>query len=334
MIRLTCAQCQATLEVDDAFAGGECRCQHCGTIQTVPRPGSRPGAPGSAVGGSAGGASEPKALYQVKSRAGMSSTPSGLEELAEIVHSSGLSGSGLLERGNRPRTAAPAPAAKAADPRSALLIGAAAGAVIVLVLAIVGYVLLKNKPPLHGAAADAAITGPAFDGTALRGDKIIFVLDRGDATAGFFPALRELTVRAVASLGSDRKFQVILWDNGSPDAYPALSSGYATSAEVEKLGHWFDNVSVGRSTDVMPALKLALTQSPDTIVLATGKSVQLDDSFATEVLDARQGGHVTFDTFSLGDSPTDDPLKKIAASTGGKFTFLKSTDLNDLTQTQ
>ena len=24
------------LEIDDAFAGGVCRCQHCGTIQTVP----------------------------------------------------------------------------------------------------------------------------------------------------------------------------------------------------------------------------------------------------------------------------------------------------------
>ncbi len=36
MIRLTCTQCKSVLEMDDAFAGGVCRCQHCGTIQTVP----------------------------------------------------------------------------------------------------------------------------------------------------------------------------------------------------------------------------------------------------------------------------------------------------------
>lgn len=37
MIRLSCAQCGHMLEIDAAFAGGVCRCQSCGTIQTVPR---------------------------------------------------------------------------------------------------------------------------------------------------------------------------------------------------------------------------------------------------------------------------------------------------------
>ena len=36
MLVLKCTTCGATLELDDAFAGGVCRCIHCGTIQTVP----------------------------------------------------------------------------------------------------------------------------------------------------------------------------------------------------------------------------------------------------------------------------------------------------------
>src|ERR687895_772033 len=36
MISINCTQCQQHLEMDDAFAGGVCRCQYCGTIQTVP----------------------------------------------------------------------------------------------------------------------------------------------------------------------------------------------------------------------------------------------------------------------------------------------------------
>src|SRR6185369_17907745 len=36
MISLNCTSCKKVLEVDEAFAGGVCRCQHCGTIQTVP----------------------------------------------------------------------------------------------------------------------------------------------------------------------------------------------------------------------------------------------------------------------------------------------------------
>ncbi|HEX8523008.1 MAG TPA: hypothetical protein VF669_12190 [Tepidisphaeraceae bacterium] len=36
MISLPCSHCQTVLTIDEAFAGGVCRCQHCGTIQTVP----------------------------------------------------------------------------------------------------------------------------------------------------------------------------------------------------------------------------------------------------------------------------------------------------------
>jgi hypothetical protein len=49
MISLTCTSCKKVLEIDDAFAGGVCRCQHCGTIQTVPsslKKVIRPGSPG------------------------------------------------------------------------------------------------------------------------------------------------------------------------------------------------------------------------------------------------------------------------------------------------
>src|SRR5215204_44395 len=47
MISITCTNCQTLLSIDDAFAGGVCRCQHCGTIQTVPaQRKSRPTTPG------------------------------------------------------------------------------------------------------------------------------------------------------------------------------------------------------------------------------------------------------------------------------------------------
>ena len=36
LIELECPGCSERLELDAGFAGGVCRCQHCGTIQTVP----------------------------------------------------------------------------------------------------------------------------------------------------------------------------------------------------------------------------------------------------------------------------------------------------------
>ena len=107
MIQLTCANCKASLEVDDAFAGGVCRCQHCGTIQTVPSRGGgkgRPAAPGS---------SSAKPLYKKEGAAAAATTTgstsssrgtrkaaaagTGLDELAQVVASSGLA-RGSLKR--------------------------------------------------------------------------------------------------------------------------------------------------------------------------------------------------------------------------------------------
>jgi hypothetical protein len=55
MIRLTCTHCQEVLSVDDAFAGGVCRCRHCGTIQTVPK---------KTAGNRGPAAPPPKTLYR------------------------------------------------------------------------------------------------------------------------------------------------------------------------------------------------------------------------------------------------------------------------------
>src|SRR2546425_1260902 len=72
MISLTCTSCKKVLEIDDAFAGGVCRCRHCGTIQTVPstlKRGARPGAPVMPV--------TAKTLYQKKPGSPASSTTTG-----------------------------------------------------------------------------------------------------------------------------------------------------------------------------------------------------------------------------------------------------------------
>src|SRR5688572_5959054 len=69
VIALNCTSCKKSLDIDDAFAGGVCRCQYCGTIQTVPakvKSSPRPGTPAAAA---AAAAPPQKALYQRKSGA-------------------------------------------------------------------------------------------------------------------------------------------------------------------------------------------------------------------------------------------------------------------------
>src|ERR671913_500563 len=96
MISITCTNCQTQLSIDDAFAGGVCRCQHCGTIQTVPSK-KKAGAGATAAGL---GVKTPKTLYAKRVRD--ASVGTGLDELAEVVTSSGLTSSGLSSRSARP----------------------------------------------------------------------------------------------------------------------------------------------------------------------------------------------------------------------------------------
>ncbi len=334
MIQLTCANCRNTLEVDDAFAGGVCRCQHCGTIQTVPKPGARPRNPGS-PNASPAAAEEPKALYQVKSRTGMSSAPSGLEELAEVVHSSGLS-SGLAHRSTRNITTA-SPAQQKAASRSMLIafvIGF--GIITVISVIVVMFVFFKSNPadssaPPTGLAA--LPTSPSFYKTDLSADKVIYCIDRGSATANYFNLIKTLTSKSVQSLGGDRRFAVILWNNGSDDAYPRSGSSFATPDEVDKLKKWFDDVPTGRATSIDSAIKAAAEQSPGEIVILTAKSDQLEGSdFAAVVLNAVKGKTIAVHTFTLGDSPAGDPLKRIALDTKGKFTHIKPADIANINQ--
>ncbi len=138
MISLTCTSCKKTLQIDDAFAGGVCRCQFCGTIQTVPsaaKIASRPGAPPPVTTGA-------KTLYQKKGRAAAAQSAnqsgSGLDDLAGAVASS----SGLARGALRTRAATPvAPPPPAKDSKKLLL--AVVAVLVVIILVLVGILVFR-----------------------------------------------------------------------------------------------------------------------------------------------------------------------------------------------
>src|SRR5687767_9810293 len=103
MIQINCNNCKALLQIDDAFAGGVCRCRYCGTIQTVPKHlkqsanGEQATVSASAGSGSGGKA---KTLYKKKNAGrgeALGGSGSGLDELANIVASSGLASQRLTK---------------------------------------------------------------------------------------------------------------------------------------------------------------------------------------------------------------------------------------------
>jgi hypothetical protein len=343
MIRITCTHCRQVLTIDEGFAGGVCRCQHCGTIQTVP----------ALKSGGRGAAQPAKTLYR-----GAEQTPghhreprrdgdhslsdSSLDELAEIVSSSGL-------RSNSRRLRQPIPSGSVSaftpprQPRRTLpLIFAIV--IIVVLLAIVAVLLYKNKtiapaPAPSAPAAPMATAAPAlspnFAGMEIEAqDTVVYLLDDGGSASGIIPSIQTACYQSIKSLGPERRFKVIFWRDGSP-AYPADGTARATDEEEANCEAALRDAYAQGNTVVDGALKTAMAAQPDAVVLVTAKAAQLPDDFAQSVLSQRGDARTRFYTVGInGDSSADASkpgvLATLAAQTNGQFLNISSSDLDRL----
>ena len=322
MIRIACTNCQTVLSIDDAFAGGVCRCQHCGTIQTVPAA-AKESAGVAASGQSIGVAGGAKSLYQNESRPG-----AGLNDLAGVVVSSGLS-SGRLTAG-RP-----------AKPNlTGLWIGI--GAVIALLVAVILFLVMRPATPPPAVTVDPGGHGsfvgstppvaasPNFCTVPVTGSTVIYLIDCGQATSDYLGLVKDAAVKSLGSLGTDHKFQILFWNDNNEGAYPTNVTTYATRDSIDAARRAISDLAAFGQTDVKPSLIQAMTQHPDTIELATAKGDQLDDAWVDGVMSIRGDSTVKIDTYSLG-SAESPALKSLAAKTGGTYRMLSKSDLKSYT---
>ena len=326
MIDLSCIKCQHPMQVDDAFAGSACRCQKCGTIQTVP---------GRTRAAQPTGAGTIKTLYTHHARA---NTPgSGLDALADVVASSGL-GSGLRDA----TSGAGKPSTKRL-PVLAIIAGGAGG----IVAAVVATFILSRpnsattgtNGPTSGvnqtnrAQSSATARSANFCGVTLNEPVVVYVLDRGNSTRDAMGYLVAATVQSIRSLGADRKFQVIFWDNGQSEAaYPGGGPQYATPETINAAQRVLEGVVAFGRTDAEPAIKKALAVKPGAIVLVTAKGAELDDAFNQTMthLQKSAGGTTKIHTIAIGQP--GEALAKIALATGGEHKSLTPGELRDAGQ--
>ncbi|MGA2232865.1 MAG: hypothetical protein ABSH22_18350 [Tepidisphaeraceae bacterium] len=347
MIRITCTHCRQVLTIDDGFAGGVCRCQHCGTIQTVPA------AAGKAQG--RGAAPQAKTLYRGATRSvdehddHHHHSGSGLDEIAEIVSSSGLSGHTRRLYQSVTGSGIPSPAApekKHSHSHTPMIV---AGAIIVLaIIAAISF----HKSPASGTAAPgpapapapqpAAQTPPApataqptFAGIPLQAqDTVVYLLDDGSSANDILPAMQAAVYQSIKSLGTERRFKVIFWREGSP-TYPPDGTSLATADEEAKCEQALADAYGLGNTQVDLSLRIAMETQPDAIVIITAKAAQLSDDFADNVLSIRGDSKVRIYTIGVNGDSTTDPgkpgiLADIAAKTDGQFLSISSADLKRL----
>jgi len=336
VISITCTNCKTILTIDEAFAGGVCRCQHCGTIQTVPA------APRPTGGLAPKATAVSKSLYQGQERSKPGPTAATeLAELADAVASSGLSGSGLANRRN---TESQSPAALASresaeqplDRRGLLLIIVAASALAVLAVGAVIALLLMRGPGSSGNSGapispGTAAPGASFCGMSLEGNKVIFLLDRGNSISNWFDTLKFNCFKALKSLGPDRQFQVILWDNDTDSvAFPSDGMRNATAGAIENCQHDLQDVAADGNSHLRGPMKEALDRQPDLIVIATAKT-DLDEADAAALRSAVQAG-VRIDAIQIGLGTLAKVLQDACKQTGGQIKIVSGPEMRQLSQ--
>jgi hypothetical protein len=345
MIQLNCTNCKALLTIDEAFAGGACRCRHCGTIQTVPK---HLRENGDAVGSSgvlaqaASGAKAPKSLY--KKRTAVAETPgTGLDDLAEIVASSGLSSS-RLQKSNAP-AAQPAPK----DKRMVMLVSVAGG-IIALLLGIIIFMAVRdrtNNEPLAGTtgggSGEVQPTNPTvpaptpnkpektplvmkkpphFLNQGLKGSSVVYVLDHGSSSSleGRLNLLKSALINSLHSLGPERRFQVIFWNVvGQPvTAFPADGLAPATVENIAACEKFLGEIFPAGQTQA--PIEKAFNSGAESVVLVPIKSDLLDDSLQKDLAKVRkQGMTANLYCLTIAQPSIASALKKIVAEAKGTY---------------
>ena len=351
MIAINCTHCKQRLEMDEAFAGGVCRCQHCGTIQTVPSHLKKTAAAASVNGKPAQSASA-------------SHDGSGLDELADVVaSSSGLARSTLRKKPRIATRAAPATAAAAPatvdyaagephhgkSPLVPVLLGA--GVVVLALVGVILYLVVSKDASLPatpasvtpGAGSGTAVVepeqptltipGPAYADVSLaNATSVVYLIDRSQANLDVLDKLKASVYYSVDTLGPTRKFQILFWSHNQEDeiiSYPERGFAPATRKEVEAASQQFDDVVAYGNTRLGPSLERAVEAGPDVIVIATAKGLSLSEDAVVEAENALAGTPIEVHTFALGE--TESPvLKQIADRTGGRYREISQLELTNL----
>lgn len=324
-IKIRCTECTKKISIDEAFAGGACRCPYCKAIVMVP------GAGGSAVAGARPDAPRPEAPGEGSDQQGDQPTPARL--IPETV-----------------------PMADPVRIQNFVAIGLITLLVVVMVVGIVMYSASKEPPKAPDVQVfvdmsnpfETTITGPSIASDVSIDAPIVYVIDCGNSMQRMLDMAAAITRVSIRSLQKDEKFTVIMALDHAEDAEagdkPAsgkslppgvemLAGGYINgSREGEKRAkvfieelHESGRAGQGR-VDVVPAIKAALELEPKTLVIYTRKELL----GAEAIIEAAKKRGTKVVTLALdADASVQESLSKVSKQTDAQsraYGFLKLND--------
>lgn len=311
-IKIRCSECNKKVSIDEAFAGGMCRCPYCKALVYVPEAsgkaaaGARPAAPvgrPSAPESRADGADA--AADALGAQAAMAGEGEGAVEHEHVPMAQPVKLQGII---------------------TLVLLG-----LLLLMVAAGVFIALKyipsGEPQLppedyEGATSPTVVkVGDNKAGVAdveFAAGPILYVIDGGSSMRNTLDHAGVLTRSSILSLGkAGLKFNVLL---AREEENKVLGEDYRAGGQagVDAALEFLTTVQASGATDIPKALTDALTRKPKVIVLVVSKPV----SDAYEAAEAAKAQGVAIHTVEIWsdypDPETSASLKKVAEITGGK----------------
>lgn len=293
MLEMDCPSCAQRLELDAGFAGGVCRCSHCGTLMTVPEQSHqaperlhRPAAPGAAASASREVPADAEEAPLVE--------PLAEDEPASTQQATASTLTTDSGRTVRIEHTGQIPTARRKRPFVRAATGTAVIAVIGGVTALIIYAMFSVLAP--DAANDPTPT--AADHFGYDPGVNVYELDRPNVLG--LP-LESASAVIVDASGASRDWLALAQDairlgiTGHSDATP-VALIYATELEPRRLSeeptalselsaeqvHEFQESIPARGVaPLAPAIEAALANEPRRIMLITGRS--LDEELVASI---------------------------------------------------
>ncbi|HOD81325.1 MAG: hypothetical protein BWX88_00017 [Planctomycetes bacterium ADurb.Bin126] len=293
-MKIRCTDCTKKISIDDAFAGGVCRCPYCSALVFVPDEDAQAVSGGDRPASPTARPQTPAEMEAVAKARGQEHIP-----VASPVKIQGIITMVLI---------------------GLLLVMFIAAAVLYMVYRGPG---IRKAGPQDESTINPFIikpeTGPAIAGNIRIEAPVVYVADAGGGMTEIYDYINFMFQKSIPTLG-DGQAAVILAREKEPKILVELKP--ASSIDIITMDTAYSSTPAEGSSDVPLAFKAAVNLKPKTIVLVTHKALEAVDNL---IAMARENGITVHTILVAREEPS---VRKLAKETGGTSRYYSRRDLN------
>jgi hypothetical protein len=310
-LKIRCTGCKKKISVDEAFAGGVCRCPYCSEIVNVP---------GGEMGGGRIRPVEP---------GGRPESPMGVDERPDSPEAAAVSTSVPADPAPKPEHI---PLARPVMIQGILSIVFLAA--FVVMAAAVAFVLYKQLtkppeiPPTPPPPASNPFEGARVGAAAIIGIEVtpplLYLVDGGGSMSDSISYAQKMVRMSLRTIKEGQVNVLVLTDEGVKRANEGFMPAVGAEEKVKAL---FAETHGRGATNLEAGVMEALAAKPATLVVMAAKGLG-DDAIAAIVAKAKESKTVVHCIVLMEGADIAEAMKKLATQTGGRCKAFSVAELN------